>query len=134
MAKLCNQVIVGLTLLATAEGLALAATSGLDPAKVLDAVGSGAGASWTLEKLGPKMLAGDWRPGFMVRHLRKDLRMAIEMADALDQPVLGTALLRELLNAAEAAGHGGDGSQALYCFLRRIAQPEGAGTDAAAAR
>jgi len=125
MTKLCNQVVVGLTLLAAAEGLALAETSGLDAQKVFTALSEGAARSWLLESLGPKMLSRDFAPGFMVRHLRKDIRLAIEMADALDQPVFGTAIVRELLNATEAAGHGSDGTQALICAIERAASKDG---------
>src|SRR5882672_1580343 len=71
--KLVNQVAVLGTLLAVCEAIRLAGGSGLDVAKVIDAVGGGAGASWQLAQLGPKILARDFAPGFPVRLARKDL-------------------------------------------------------------
>src|SRR5690606_1758762 len=74
--KLCNQIICAINILAVAEGLAFARKAGADLQKVLDVVTKGAGGSWMLENLGPKMVAGDYEPGFMVKLKLKDLRLA----------------------------------------------------------
>lgn len=118
--KLCNQVICGLNILATAEGLSLAAKAGLDPNLVLQVVTKGAANSWMLENLGPKMAAGDYAPGFMVKLQLKDLRLALEAAEMLDLPLPGTALTQQLFRSVQAAGGGDEGTQALVKAIERL--------------
>ncbi len=129
--KLCNQVICGLNLLAAAEGLALAAKAGADVEKVLQVVTEGAAGSWILKNLGPKMAAGDYAPGFMVKLQLKDLRLALEEAGGLSLPLPGTALVQQLFRCVEAMGAGDEGTQALikaYQLLGRV-QFEGGSHD-----
>ena len=120
-AKLCNQVVGALTLLAVSEGVLLAERAGLDREAVLRAVGSGAAASWMLENLGPRMLAGDYRAGFFVDLQLKDLRLVAEHARRAGAPLPGTALAEQLFRAVSAAGDGRLGTQALITALRRLA-------------
>lgn len=130
--KLCNQVICGLNLLATAEGLALAAKAGADPGKVLQVVTEGAAGSWMLRNLGPKMAAGDYAPGFMVKLQLKDLRLALEEAAGLSLPLPGTALVQQLFRSVEAMGAGDEGTQALIKAYERLGKVrfEGGSPDA----
>lgn len=118
--KLVNQVAVFGTLLAVCEAIRLAAASGLDVAKVIDAVGGGAGASWQLAQLGPKILARDFAPGFPVRLARKDLRLVLESADELRLPMPATRLIADLFEALGHAGDDEDGTQALVKSLERL--------------
>lgn len=118
--KLCNQVICGLNLLATAEGLALAAKAGADVEKVLQVVTEGAAGSWILRNLGPKMAAGEYAPGFMVKLQQKDLRLALEEAAARRLPLPGTALVQQLFRTVEALGAGDEGTQALIKAYERL--------------
>ncbi len=120
-AKLCNQVIGALTLLAVSEGVLLAERSGLDAAAVSRAVGAGAAASWMVEHLGPRMLAGDYRAGFFVDLQLKDLRLVADQARRAGAPLPGTALAEQLFRAVSAAGGGRLGTQALITALRRLA-------------
>ena len=118
--KLCNQVIVGLNNLAVCEALVLCVRSGVDPRRMLDAVGAGAATSWAVLNLAPKMLARDFRAGFKVEHQLKDLRYAL--ATASDRSVLpGTALVHELFASLEKDGLGGEGTQALVKALEKLA-------------
>ena len=121
LTKLVNQVLVAVNLLATCEALSFAAKAGADLNKVLDAVAGGAAGSWQLSNLGPKMLEGDYRPGFMVRLLQKDLKLALTEADDLHVPLLGTSLVHQLLRRAEDAGWGDEGTQALVKVLEELA-------------
>lgn len=120
--KLVNQIICGLNLLAAAEGLAFAVKAGADPEKVLSVVTRGAAGSWALENLGPKMVAGDYTPGFMVKLQQKDLRLALEAADAVKASLPGTALVQQLLRHVEAIGGGDEGTQALIRTLGVLGQ------------
>lgn len=118
--KLCNQVICGLNLLAAAEGLAFAARSGADLEKVLQVVTEGAAGSWILKNLGPKMIAGDYAPGFMVKLQQKDLRLALEEAADRFLPLPGTALVQQLFRVVQALGAADEGTQALIKAYERL--------------
>ncbi|HYB90277.1 MAG TPA: NAD(P)-dependent oxidoreductase [Candidatus Binataceae bacterium] len=124
MTKLCNQAAVALTLEAAAEAIKLAVAGGLDPARVLDAIGAGAAASWQLNNLGPKIIARDWRPGFFIKLIRKDLRLVGEAARDAGLALPGLALAASMFNAAAALGHDLDGTQALAAALDTIADPK----------
>jgi 3-hydroxyisobutyrate dehydrogenase len=121
LTKLVNQVLVSVTLMAVVEALTFARQSGLDPTATLSAVSGGAGSSWQLERLGPKMLAGDYRPGFMIDLQQKDLRILLQEAESLHTPLPATSLAHQLFTAAQAAGHGRDGTQALFSVLGKLA-------------
>ena len=119
--KLCNQVVVGLNNLAMSEALVLAAKAGVEPATMVEAVRSGAGSSWALANLAPRILAGDFAPGFKIAHQQKDLRLALELAREGATPLPGTALVHQLFAALEAEGRGEDGTQALVQALEKLA-------------
>ena len=120
MAKLCNQVICGLNILAVCEGLTLAKASGLDPVKVLKTISGGSAGSWMLSNLAPKMLKRDWSPGFRIALQQKDLRLALEAAAKGNLPLPGTALANQLFRVAEAKGMGDQGTQALIIVLESL--------------
>ncbi|MGH7907122.1 MAG: NAD(P)-dependent oxidoreductase [Candidatus Binataceae bacterium] len=121
MTKLANQIAVAITLEATAEALCFARGGGLDPRRVIDAIGAGAAGSWQLNNLGPKIAEHDYRPGFFIKLIRKDLRLIAEAAGASGLALPGLALTRSLFNAAAALGHDLDGTQALADAIDRVA-------------
>lgn len=113
-AKMCNQIAVAASMLGVCEALAYAKRNGLDQERVLASITSGAAGSWSLSNLAPRVLRGDFAPGFMVKHFRKDLGIALEAARecGLDLPM--TSLAAALY--ARLAEEGGEelGTQALY--------------------
>jgi 3-hydroxyisobutyrate dehydrogenase-like beta-hydroxyacid dehydrogenase len=119
--KLANQIAVALNLEAAAEALLFATRGGLDPTKVLEAIGAGAAASWQLSNLGPKIIARDYRPGFFVKLIRKDLRLVAEAANQNSMALPGLKMMTSMFNAAAALGHDLDGTQALADALLRLA-------------
>ncbi|MDH7601967.1 MAG: NAD(P)-dependent oxidoreductase [Armatimonadota bacterium] len=119
-AKLCNQIICALNILACCEGLSLAASTGLDLKKLLGAIQNGAAGSWMLSNLAPKMLESDWSPGFRIALQAKDLRLALESAERENVPLAGTALTHQLFKAAQAMGFGDEGTQALFKTIRLL--------------
>ncbi|MGO9452611.1 MAG: NAD(P)-dependent oxidoreductase [Candidatus Binataceae bacterium] len=121
MTKLCNQIAVALTLEATAEALKLASGGGLDASRVLEAIGAGAAGSWQLKGLGPKIIARDWRPGFFIKLVRKDLRLVEEAAREAGLALPGLAMMVSMFNTAAALGHDLDGTQAVAAALDTIA-------------
>lgn len=122
--KLVNQILVAASTIAMSESLAYAKSAGLDPEKVLQSVGGGAAGSWTIQNLAPRVLRGDFEPGFMVEHLVKDLGMAVEEAEAmkLDLPLL--ELAKKLYEDLAGAGHGRRGTHAMFLrYDRKAAAP-----------
>ncbi len=112
--KLCNQIAIAANMLGVCEAMAYAVKAGLEPETVLRSIGAGAAGSWSLNNLAPRMLQGDFNPGFFVKHFIKDMALAAGSADALglDTPGLDLALAR-YRQLAEAGG-GDCGTQALY--------------------
>ena len=119
--KLCNQIMGALNLLGVCEALVLCRKMEIDGAKLVEALGSGAATSWALQNLGPKILAGDFAPGFMVDTQQKDMRLVAAAAEAADVALPGAALTTQLWRAAQAAGNGAEGIQALYKVLESLA-------------
>ena len=120
MTKLVNQVMAIHTIMSIAEGFAFAEKAGLDLQTTLDVTSAGAAGSHSLKALGPKILAGDFKPAFMVDLQLKDLRLVMEYAEQLKQPLPGTALAKELLSVLKAQGRGRDGTQALVDVIRSL--------------
>jgi 3-hydroxyisobutyrate dehydrogenase-like beta-hydroxyacid dehydrogenase len=119
--KLANQIAVALTLEAAAEALLFAQKGGLNQSRVLEAIGAGAAASWQLSNLGPKIIAQDYRPGFFVKLIRKDLRLVAEAAARNGIALPGLRMMISMFNAASSLGHDADGTQAVADALERIA-------------
>jgi len=119
-AKLCNQVLVMVNLLATCEALTLGAGLGLDVRRVYDAVKGGAGGSWQFENLGARIMAGDLEPGGTVETVQKDLDILMSSARDLHMMLPGSALVQQLYNAVEAEGKGKKGHQALVAAYERL--------------
>jgi len=120
MTKLVNQVMVIHTIMSISEGLALAEKAGLDLETTLKVTSAGAAGSHSLKALGPKIIAGDLGPAFMVDLQQKDLRLVLEYADQLKLPLPGVALAKQLLTALQARGRGSDGTQALVDVIRML--------------
>ena len=111
--KACNQIAVAGTNLAMAEALMLAAASNLDVGKVVDAISGGAAGSWQLTNLGPRILRGDFAPGFMVRLQQKDLKLVLEAANDVKLALPGVSLAHQFFNIVERLGCADEGTQAL---------------------
>jgi len=121
MTKLANQIAVALALEAAAEAIKFARAGGLDAARMVEAIGAGAAGSWQLSNLGPKIIAGDYRPGFFIKLVRKDLRLVAEAAREAGLALPGLALMTSMFNSAAALGHDLDGTQAVAAALDRLA-------------
>lgn len=111
--KLINQIVGALNLLGAAEGVRVCQAAGLDAATTLQAVSSGAAASWMLSNLGPKMASRDYSAGFSIRLQQKDLRLAMEFCRELGIDAPGVALVFELFTRALESGFGECGNQGL---------------------
>ncbi|MFN8423865.1 MAG: NAD(P)-dependent oxidoreductase [Anaerolineae bacterium] len=119
LTKLCNQIAIAGTMLGVLEALAFAENAGLAPSTVLASIGAGAAGSWTMTNLYPRVVAGDFAPGFTARHFLKDLRIALEEAQAMPTPLPGLALAERLYaRMVEADGRGDLGTHGLYLTMR----------------
>ncbi len=120
MTKLANQVMVIHTIMSIAEGLAFAEKAGLNLETTLAATSAGAAGSHSLKILGPKIIAADFKPAFTVDLQLKDLRLVLEYARRIGQPLPGTELAKELLTSLQSQGRGKDGTQALIDIIRQL--------------
>src|SRR5438034_5340060 len=118
--KLANQIAVALNNLGVAEALVFAASQGIDLEKTRQVIAGGAGSSWAMHNYAPKMLAGDFRPGFMIDLQQKDLRIVLDNASADHLSVPGAALVHELYNALQRDGGGREGNHALIKVIERL--------------
>lgn len=113
LCKLTNQIAIASGMLAVCEALAFAKATGLNPETVLSSISGGAAGSWGLSNLAPRVLRGDFAPGFYVRHFVKDLGLALETARALGLRLPGLELAAQLYDKVVAAGDADLGTQAL---------------------
>jgi 3-hydroxyisobutyrate dehydrogenase len=118
--KMCNQITIAGTMIGVCECLIYSHKAGLDPETVLKSIGGGAAACWTLENLAPRIVHGDFEPGFMVEHFIKDLGIALEEAERMKLSLPGLALAKQLYLSLMATGMGTKGTQALYLALERM--------------
>jgi len=123
-AKLVNQILVASTMVAMSEGLLYAYRQGLDPERVLASVSTGAAGSWALSNLAPRVVAGDFAPGFSVDHLVKDLGIALAEAARTDLVLPGLTLAHQLYEALQAQGRGRNGTQALVFALASLSEQD----------
>lgn len=117
--KAANQIAVACNLMGVCEAVAFCRRMGLDPRTMMEVVGAGAGASWQLANLGPKILEGNFQPGFMVDLMLKDLRIVLEAAQQKGLRFLGTAAARQYLEEVRQQGAGREGTQAMIKAVDR---------------
>ena len=118
--KMCNQIAIASGMLGVCEALAYAQRSGLHPETVLQSIGSGAAGSWSLTNLAPRILKGDYAPGFFVKHFIKDMGIAIESATAMGLELPGLALAKQLYEKLATSGGENDGTQALFRLYSKL--------------
>jgi 2-hydroxy-3-oxopropionate reductase len=123
VAKACNQLLVAATIEAVAEALLLAERSGVDAAKVREALLGGFAGSKILEVHGQRMLDRSFAPGFRIRLHRKDARIVEEAAAATGTPIPSFAVVAEQLQRAVDAGEGELDHSGLFVELERPTSP-----------
>jgi len=117
--KMCNQILVAGTMIGVSESLLYAEkVGGLDQDTVINIIGSGAASCWSINNLGPRIIRGDYDPGFFVEHFIKDMGIALQEAAAVGLSLPGLALVHQLYLAVKAQGHGRSGTQALILALK----------------
>ncbi|RFU63464.1 NAD(P)-dependent oxidoreductase [Peribacillus glennii] len=114
--KMCNQIAIASNMIGVTEAMVYAKKSGLNPDKVLQTISSGAAASWSLSNLAPRMIKGDFEPGFYIKHFLKDMAIALEEAKELGMETPGLSLAKSLYEQLAEAGEEQSGTQALYKY------------------
>jgi 3-hydroxyisobutyrate dehydrogenase len=112
--KMANQIAGAVGIVAVFEALAYAKSAGLDPSKVHASISGGAAGSWAMTNLGPRALAGDFAPGFYVKHLRKDIAIAVASAKELGLDLPGLECARRLYDRVSEKGWDEMGTQVIY--------------------
>ncbi len=116
--KMCNQIAIATNMIGVCEALVYAEKAGLDPERVLQSISQGAASSWSLSHLAPRMLAGDFAPGFYVKHFIKDMGIALAEAETLGLSLPGLKLAKQLYEALAERGEEQSGTQALYKWYK----------------
>ncbi|NHN32521.1 NAD(P)-dependent oxidoreductase [Paenibacillus agricola] len=112
--KMCNQIAIASNMMGVCEALIYAKKAGLDQSVVLKSIESGAAGSWSLSNLAPRIINGDFEPGFFIKHFIKDMGIAIQAADEMGIETHGLKLAKSLYDQLQEAGYGNKGTQALY--------------------
>ncbi len=118
--KMCNQITIAGTVIGVCESLIYGHNAGLDLQTMLDTIRGGAAACWALENYVPRILKGDYSPGFMVDHFIKDMGIALEEARRMNLFLPGLSLVQQLYIALKSLGHGGSGTHALVLALDKV--------------
>ncbi len=114
--KMCNQIVIASNMIGVSEAMAYAKKSGLDPETVLKSISSGAAGSWSLSNLAPRMIQGNFEPGFYIKHFIKDMTIALEEAEQMGMEAPGLALALSLYKQLAERGEENSGTQALFKY------------------
>lgn len=115
--KMSNQIAIASNMIGVCEAMVYAKRAGLDPEKVLMTIGGGASASWSLSNLAPRMIKGDFEPGFYVKHFVKDMKIALEEAEDMGLKLIGLELAKSLYDELVEDKKENKGTQVLYELL-----------------
>lgn len=115
--KMSNQIAIASNMIGVCEAMVYAKRAGLDPERVLMTIGGGAAASWSLSNLAPRMIKGDFEPGFYVKHFVKDMKIALEEAEYMGIKLLGLELAKSLYDELVEDKKENKGTQVLYELL-----------------
>lgn len=114
--KMCNQINIATNMIGVCESLVYAKKAGLDPETVLRSISSGAAGSWSLSNLAPRMIGGDFAPGFYIKHFIKDMKIAAEEAERMGIKLPGLRLSLGMYEELAEQGYEENGTQALINY------------------
>jgi 3-hydroxyisobutyrate dehydrogenase len=117
--KVVNQILIATNMIGVCEALLYGYKAGLDLNTVLESVASGAAGSWSLSNLGPRIIAGNFDPGFFIEHFLKDMRIALEESRRMGLQLPGLELGERLYREVAAQGHARDGTHSLVLALAK---------------
>lgn len=114
--KMCNQIAIASNMMGVIEAIVYAEKAGLSPETVLKTISTGAAGSWSLSNLAPRVINGDFEPGFMIKHFIKDMSIALEEAERMGLELPGLSLAKSLYKRLADEGLSDRGTQALYKY------------------
>jgi len=118
--KMSNQILIAGTMIGVVESLLYAVRAGLSMDEVIDVIGSGAAASWSINNLGRRIARGDFDPGFFIKHFVKDMGIALEESRCMGISLPGLALAQQFYIAAVGLDWENLGTQGLYKVYARM--------------
>jgi 2-hydroxy-3-oxopropionate reductase len=124
VAKACNQILTGVGVMAVAEAFNFAAKSGVDAARVREALLGGFAYSKILENHGQRMLDRNFKPGFKAWMHQKDLRIVMDEAHRMGLMLPSAAATAQVFNAIVGSGMGEDDSITALQLLEKMSTPE----------
>jgi 3-hydroxyisobutyrate dehydrogenase len=116
--KMCNQIAIASNMIGVCEAIVYAEKAGLNPESVLKSITTGAAGSWSLSNLAPRMLHGNFEPGFYIKHFIKDMKIALDEAEHMKMEVPGLTLAKKLYDQLSEIGEENSGTQALYKYWK----------------
>ncbi|NHM29594.1 NAD(P)-dependent oxidoreductase [Bacillus sp. C11] len=116
--KMCNQIAIATNMIGVSEALVYAKKAGLDPETVLKSISTGAAGSFSLSNLAPRMLKGDFEPGFYIKHFIKDMKIALDEAEKMEVDFPGLSLAKSMYEQLAESGESESGTQALYKYWK----------------
>jgi len=117
--KMCNQIAIASNMIGVCEAIVYAQKAGLNPDTVLKSISTGAAGSFSLSNLAPRMIKGDFEPGFYIKHFIKDMRIALEEAKLMGMDTPGLELAENLYSRLAKLGEEESGTQALYKYYQQ---------------
>lgn len=116
--KMCNQIVIASGMIGVCEAMAYGLKAGLKMEDVLRSITAGAAGSWSLSNLAPRMLKGDLEPGFYIKHIIKDMKIALDEAERMNLQLPGLALAKSMYDKLLEEGYGDNGTQALINYYK----------------
>lgn len=114
--KMCNQIAIASGMIGVCESMAYGLKAGLTMDEVLRSITAGAAGSWSLSNLAPRMLKGNLEPGFYIKHIIKDMKIALDEAERMNLQLPGLSLAKSMYDQLLAEGFGDNGTQALIKY------------------
>jgi 3-hydroxyisobutyrate dehydrogenase len=118
--KMSNQILIASTMVGVVECLLYASKAGLGLDAVIDVIGKGAAGSWSINNLGRRIAKGDFNPGFYIKHIVKDMGIALEEARRMKLALPGLALVNQFYIAAMGQGLESLGTQGLFQVIGKL--------------
>ncbi len=122
--KMANQIHIAATMISAVESLIYACRAGLNPQEVINAIGSGAAGTWTINNLGQRIIKRNFDPGFYVEHFIKDMGIALKEAERMNLCLPGLSLAHQFYLSAKALGLEKNGTQALALVFEKMNNTE----------
>lgn len=118
--KMCNQIAIATNMIGVCESLLYAYKAGLDLETVLASISGGGAGSWSISNLAPRIVAGNFDPGFFVEHFVKDMGIALREAERMDLKLPGLELAKSLYDELVKQGGAKKGTQALQLVIAKL--------------